>query len=243
MNLKNLAKRLPGPAYALLKSVYYRMPSNRYQSSPVISPGPISTQVFARIHHIPGWFNLDDCAHFTLILSTQAASGITGDILEIGSYHGRSTCVLAMYLNQGEKLVVCDVFDMPLEDRYGNPPTKEILRNNIRTAEPNIASEALEIHQCQSRDLRLETDAGFRFIHIDGGHDMETVLQDLELCALHLRPGGVLALDDYSHPHHPGVTQAAEVFLQNYSNFEVLADLNRQGAIGRKLYVFKRLKP
>jgi predicted O-methyltransferase YrrM len=239
MNPKKLAKRLPRPVYVFLRSCYQRMPFRRLHSAPKIAPGPLVTQIYSRIHHIPGWFNLDDCAHFTLILKTQTVSGVTGDMLEIGSYHGRSTCVLGMSLNQGERLLVCDVFDLSIEDPYGNPPTKEMLYANLKSAVPNLSAESVEIHGCYSRDLSIEPDTSFRFIHIDGGHDMETVLQDLRLCALHLMPGGVMALDDYCHPLYPEVTQAVAFFLQESPDIQELADLNRQGALGRKLYLYK----
>ncbi len=84
-------------------------------------PGPTAS-LFASIARVPGWFTYDDCAHFCLVLNTQFAAGARGDILEIGSYHGRSTIVLADCLQPGETLVVCDPFQRG-EVYVGNPPT------------------------------------------------------------------------------------------------------------------------
>jgi hypothetical protein len=46
-----------------------------------------------------------------------------------------------------------------------------------------------------------------------------------------------VALDDYSHPDYLGVTEGAQLFLDERNDFDVLADLNRRGALGRKLYL------
>ena len=67
------------------------------------------------------------------------------------------------------------------------------------------------------------------------GHDAETVVVDLGVCASRLVPGGVVAVDDYAHPQYPGVKQGVQSFLADRPDFRVLADLNRVGALGRKL--------
>jgi predicted O-methyltransferase YrrM len=160
-----------------------------------------------------------------------------GDLLEIGCYHGRSTALLAMCLKPGERLVVCDAFDLPLKHSYGNSPTPDILWKNLQTAVPQLCRESVEIHRGYSQDLRLPENAGFRFAHIDGGHDRDEVLRDLRLCASRMLPGGIIVLDDYFHPDYVGVTEGALLFLHERDDFQVLADLNRRGALGRKLYL------
>jgi predicted O-methyltransferase YrrM len=180
---------------------------------------------------------LDDAAHFSLILETQTAAGMQGDLLEIGCYHGRSTALLAMCLRTGEQIVVCDAFDLLLRHSYGDPPTPDILWRNLQTAVPQLRQERVEIYRAYSRDLELSEKARFRFAHIDGGHERDEVLHDLRLCASHMLPGGIIALDDYSHPDYLGVTEGAQLFLDERNDFDVLADLNRRGALGRKLYL------
>jgi hypothetical protein len=71
------------------------------------------TDVVPRLAAIPGWFNIDDLAHFSLVLETQTTGGLHGDLLEIGCYHGRSASVLAMHLQAGERLFLADAFDLP----------------------------------------------------------------------------------------------------------------------------------
>jgi predicted O-methyltransferase YrrM len=160
-----------------------------------------------------------------------------GDLLEIGCYHGRSAALLAMYLRPDERLVVCDAFDLPLRHSYGDSATPEILWRNLQTAVPQLCRESVEIHHGYSHDLQLAETVRFRFAHIDGGHDRDQVLHDLRLCASHVLPGGIIALDDYFHPDYVGVTEGAQLFLKERDDFQVLADLNRRGALGRKLYL------
>ena len=202
-------------------------------------PSHLITDVFERIRVLPGWFNVDDCAHFHLILSLQASTGTVGDLLEIGSYHGRSTCMLAYSLRPDDRLVVCDVFDQPTEEPYRDRPTESGLMENLLSVAPDLRPAQVRIVRAYSRDLTFQPDQAFRFAHIDGGHAYDTVAGDLALVAAHIVPHGVIAVDDYENRMFPAVTRAVDDFLQARSDYSVLADLNRHGAIGRKIYLVR----
>lgn len=201
-------------------------------------PSPLITDVFRRIKDIPGWFNVDDCGHFSLVLSFQSAMGIHGDLLEIGSYHGRSTALMARYLLPGERIVVCDAFESDTDDPYADKPSVENLIANIARLNPQLERSRIVVHKCLSNDLKLG-DQMFRFIHIDGGHSAQQTFFDLELCSRHLLANGVMVMDDYHHRDFPGVAEGADKFLSSTDAFRVLADLNRHGALGRKLYLVR----
>jgi hypothetical protein len=117
MSLRTLARRLPGPVYRSLQRLHRRLASSAPTPALTPNPGPVLTELAPRLAGIPGWFNLDDIAHFTLVLRTQESSGLAGDLLEIGCYHGRSAALLAMHLRAGERLLLSDAFDLPLDDR------------------------------------------------------------------------------------------------------------------------------
>jgi len=203
-------------------------------------PGPLIRDVFRTIKSIPGWFNVDDCGHFYLLLSYQSAVGLVGDLLEIGSYHGRSTALMARCLRPGESIFVCDAFQSTTEDPYSDKPSRDNLVANIRRVNPDLELERIVIHACLSNDLRLHPEQRFRFIHIDGGHSVQQTYSDLELCSRHVLSRGVIVVDDYHHRDYPGVAEGTDAFLQRYDAFDVLADLNRHGALGRKLYLVHR---
>jgi methyltransferase family protein len=198
-------------------------------------PGPLITELFRKVQNIPGWFNVDDCGHFCLVLSFQSAMGVKGDLLEIGSYHGRSTTVMATCLQSGERIVVCDAF-RPGE-LYDDIPSPERLMLNIERVNPGLRRDRIVIHECLSSELHLSADEKFRFIHVDGGHSAEEAYADLELCSKHVLPNGIIVMDDYHHKDYPGVAQGTDRFLAETDAFVVLADLNRHGALGRKLYL------
>lgn len=48
----------------------------------------------------------------------------------------------------------------------------------------------------------------FRMFSVDGGHSLDTTLHDLMVATCVLRDGGIVILDDVSHPDWIGVTEA-----------------------------------
>ena len=238
MRLRALARRLPSPVYRGLQRLYRRL--RPVSPVPVINPGPLLTRTAPRLAGIPGWMNLDDLAHFTLVLQTQTAAGLHGHLLEIGCYHGRSAAAMAMQLQPGERLWLVDAFDLPGTERYGDRPSPEAVRANLARAAPSLTPDRVEIIYADSRSLSLPSGLRLRFAHIDGGHEPDTVLADLATCAAHLLPAGILAVDDYAHPQYPGVTAAVDAFLKARPQWRIVADLNRGGALGRKLYLHRR---
>jgi SAM-dependent methyltransferase len=243
MSIRELAKKHPAPLYRLLRRIHNRWQGARPGPAlfPGILPGPLLTESAPRLGWIPGWLNLDDMTHFQLVLATQSSAGVAGDLLEIGCYHGRSAAFLAMHLQPGERLHLCDAFGLGGGETYGDTPTPEGVRRNLTAAVPEVDPGRISIHRSLSRNLTLSLDSGLRFAHVDGSHRRADAASDLDLCASHLLPGGVIALDDYHHPEYPGVTEAALAFLASHPEFRILADLNRAGALGRKLYLCRRV--
>lgn len=240
--LRGLAKRLPGPFYRKLQRLYRRLTP---AGPPVLqpNPGPLISQLAPRLGAIPGWFNLDDLTHFTLVLETQSAAGLTGDLLEIGCFHGRSAAVLALHLQPGEQLYLVDAFDLPLPEIYGDTPSPAGVWRNLLSVVPDLERSRVHIERAYSGKLRLPDGLRLRLAHVDGAHDAATARSDLDLCLRYLIPGGVLVVDDYAHPQHPGVSQAVHALLAGRPDLRVLADVNRLGALGRKLYLTTAAPP
>jgi len=132
---------------------------------------------------------------------------------------------------------VVDAFDLPLDEAYGDTPSPEGVWRNLQAVVPGLDRGRVQIQRAYSGDLRLAADLRLRLAHVDGGHDAATARADLDLCLRHLIPGGLLVVDDYAHPQHPGVTEAVDGLLREHLGVRVLADLNRRGALGRKLYL------
>jgi predicted O-methyltransferase YrrM len=199
--------------------------------------------IFGRASAVPGYFNADDAIHFALVLGMQNMQGPPGDILEIGTWFGRSAGYMAAFLQPGERLVVCDAFVRETEDHYEGRPTEQALRANIRAIAPLHDPAALVIHNCLSSELKLPPDAVFRCAHIDGGHSHAQALADFRLVADHVRPGGLMIIDDYEHKDWPGVTSAVNAFLAERRDYLVMAAANRWEAKGQKLYLARKPAP
>jgi|TARA_B110000914_G_scaffold209376_1_gene207652 hypothetical protein len=239
MNLNSFVKRL------LPESLKFRLHKWLKMTSSYVaigSKGSLVAKGFDQVKGIPGWFTLDDCEHFHLVMEMQSMNGVTGDMLEIGSYHGRSTAIMAGGIRSGECIHVCDAFESDTSDGYSNKPSPEKLLANIQRVNPDIDLAKVKIHQCLSDDLSFPEDQKFRFIHIDGGHSAEQVYSDMELAKRHLALRGIVVIDDYGHHHWPTVSEGVDKFMIDNPDFSVLGDLNRHGALGRKLYVYMTSK-
>lgn len=159
---------------------------------------------------IPGWMHALDLALFDRILAHQLGAGISGDMLEIGSYHGKSAIALGYGLRINETLTVCDLFGTDSDDvfsdegmdAYDGLTVGAFLKQYQRFHERDPI-----IQVCSSSSLDL-TDCHFRFAHIDGGHAYNVVRDDIALVHPHALDG-VIALDDYRSSHTPGVSAAA----------------------------------
>jgi hypothetical protein len=156
---------------------------------------------------IPGWMHTLDLEVFDSILGHQLDAGIRGDILEIGSFHGKSAIVCGYGLRPNETLTVCDIFgdisDVPLEgtDPYDGLTVDLFLEQygRFHTKQPDVRSMP---------SSRLKLDRDYRFIHIDGGHAYEVVRDDIHLCVQYATADCVIALDDFRTSHTPGVSAA-----------------------------------
>jgi hypothetical protein len=205
---------------------------------PLALPGPLADE-FSLIQQVKGWFTFDDYVHFTMCLAMQSHMGLGGDILEIGCYHGRSTCVLARHLRGGERLVICDIFAGDSGEQYSDPATVDSVRRSVLSFAPGLNPEQLDFRECRSDQLELTEGDKFRFAHVDGAHERSVALHDIHLAARHLTGGGVVVVDDYQHCNFPGVSLAVEEFLETSPDFRVLFDLNRREEEGRKVYLCK----
>ncbi|MEU3568354.1 class I SAM-dependent methyltransferase [Kitasatospora sp. NPDC036755] len=164
---------------------------------------------------IPGWFFSLDRAAFSQLLSAQTAAGVTGDILELGSYLGRSAVLLGDHLREGERLTVCDLFDSEAGDADNAAEMNMSYRRTLtRSAfEANYLAfhgELPEIVQAPTSvlaDGRIRP-GSCRFVHVDASHLYEHVAGDIAVARTALAEDGLVALDDYRSEHTPGVSAA-----------------------------------
>ncbi|MFF2626393.1 class I SAM-dependent methyltransferase [Kitasatospora griseola] len=164
---------------------------------------------------VPGWFFRVDREVFGWLLTRQTAAGVTGDLLEMGAYLGRSAILLGNHLHPGETFTVCDLFDADAPDgdnsaemtmSYRSTLTRRAFEINYLAFHPELPV-IVQAPTSVLADGRIPTDS-CRFVHIDASHLYEHVAGDIRVARDALAENGVVALDDYRAPHTPGVSAA-----------------------------------
>ncbi|UXA08460.1 class I SAM-dependent methyltransferase [Mycobacterium sp. SMC-2] len=163
------------------------------------------------MHNVDGWFFEADVSLFTKLLACQGAEGVRGDMLEIGTYQGKSAILMGYGLRDEEELVICDLFDAVMDhadmsstprQQYSGLNQQQFLANWDRF---HARRPVLEV--CESSELDLGERA-LRFIHVDGCHSYGCVAKDISLAVAHTAERGVIAIDDYRGVETPGVAAA-----------------------------------
>lgn len=146
-----------------------------------------------------------------------------GDIVEIGSYKGKSTVALALgsKLAEREKVFSID----PHTDG-----TKEIFLKNLH----NLGVEDYVIPRVNTSEGVAKTfNSKIRLLFIDGNHEYEFVKKDILLWKDFLIEGGIVAFHDYNRE---GVSRAINELVINSGEFII------EGTIGCTLLFSKGLQ-
>jgi predicted O-methyltransferase YrrM len=124
----------------------------------------------------------------------DAAARVPADqaVVEIGSHRGKSTILLAAGLRDGVTLTAVDPFDDP---RWGGgPESLAIFRENLERAG---LTDRVVLFRGLSGDLAASWDGPeVGLAWIDGAHDRESVLVDIDGWDAHLVAGGAMLLHD-----------------------------------------------
>ena len=186
-------------------------------SPPVSSGVLLRAPILQRMSRIEGW--LDQYEADALIATTsQALTSLPAGsaVVEVGSYHGRSTVVLASVLQaMGAKgpVFAIDPHDGQLGaldqkvEQHG--PTLTIFQRNI--AANGLSDLVVPIAQ-RSTDVAWDRPIGLLFI--DGLHDYVNVARDFHHFEAHLLPGGYAAFHDYAD-YYPGVKTFVSELLES----------------------------
>lgn len=144
---------------------------------------------------IPGYLVEQEARFLGLLAACIPAEGTT---VEIGSYRGRSTVLLAKVASRYGlgPVVAIDPHNSPiLLDRETNPQasSREVFLDSIRKAG---MSGHVEAHVAASIEVASSWDRRIRLLWIDGDHTYEGAKHDLDGFLPHLVPNGVVAYHD-----------------------------------------------
>lgn len=167
----------------------------------------------------------DEEAEKLFILSLT--QDLKGDIVEIGSWLGKSTVHLAKGCQVANNGIVhaVDTFkgNVGKESLYTAPlaETETILsrfKKNVKLAK---VAKYIKIYPMTSAEAQKMIRKKIRMVFIDGCHEYEFVTKDIQIWAKKLQKGGLIVLDDFTQAF-PGVIQAVEEQIITNSDFHVL---------------------
>jgi hypothetical protein len=173
------------------------------------------------MNNVHGWFKDEAALLISMLDEYQKAKNISGNIFEIGVHHGRSSIFFSHLLTKGEFLSVCDLFSNEGNVSSSGSGDESLYKANMDKFGKNKPNQ---IFKCFSSELTPnKISNNYRFFHIDGGHNPDEALGDLELAAATTHKEGVIIVDDPFRDEWPGVTEAILVFLQKCNEFEAIA--------------------
>lgn len=193
---------------------------------------PVSSVETSSLHHFPEALDI-----LRYSANTQSIDGMTapaelkalyfvtlfapkGNIIEIGSWLGKSTVYIARALqqkNDGSLVYAVDTFagNLGKESMYEAPLNDQEtiydrFLKNIQLAGVQKQIKALKMSSEKAAKKKNLTTAAAIFI--DGSHEYQDVKDDILRWKSRVKKQGLLILHDY-HPNFPGVIQAAKETL------------------------------
>jgi len=131
-----------------------------------------------------------------------------GEVVEIGSYKGRSTILLstALGFTGDPRMHACDPFaalGRPGQDLATDESVYAEFKTNLQVR--NL-TDRVSIHRCFSVELAEQWCRPIRLLWIDGDHSYAGATADFEAWHGFVSPGGCLVMHDVLH-HPPGPSQ------------------------------------
>jgi predicted O-methyltransferase YrrM len=154
---------------------------------------------------IPGFFLEESAIIWDFFFSIQERLSVSGDLVEIGVYKGRSAVLSTLYARANERAFFVDLNSMT---------DAELSVSRIR-ADHNVFLQRRSADLLSEPMLR-DHPRSFRWCHIDGDHTGYSTFQDLLTAAYLLNEGGVICVDDFFNFRYPQLTAAVYRFLHTY---------------------------
>ena len=165
----------------------------------------------------------------------------------MGVFHGvtaRNVCELLYQIHQNDfKYIGLDLFGENEENKSEiipntkfNNPLKKIYFQYIKRQDPYSLESVRDLLKKFKNNVHLIKGNSNKilkkidmskidFVFLDGGHDYETVKNDLNNCTDVLINNGTILCDDYDLTYAPGVKKAIDEFVANNNfNCEIVCD-------------------
>lgn len=160
------------------------------------------------------------------VLTKYISNDKPNRILEIGSFEGGSACNFSdNVMDHPESSLVCvDPFYLSGSDKTTSQcvtnQTKERFCENILKSKN---SDKILFHQLTSDEYFTKTSKKFTFIYIDGNHDPQNIISDLENSFNHIELNGIIWMDDYLGGKNGYIKKTIDDTLKKYiGRFEII---------------------
>lgn len=172
---------------------------------------PFVENLLTEIETVEGYLAPNEIRFLALLAAVPTAEG---EILEIGSFKGKSTIILAKaagLAGRDENVVAVDPMTAPSEtdpDLRGAESSYADFQKNI---EDHGVVFRIDFYPIFSHELAKTWDRKLRLLWIDGDHTYKGTLLDFEGFAPHLTDKGIVAIHDVLHEFDGGV----RVFMEH----------------------------
>jgi SAM-dependent methyltransferase len=174
---------------------------------------------------IQGW-----CVYTPLYARMVALAPANAPVVfvELGCWKGRSTAFLGVEIaNSGKPITLCaiDWFQGSDEPEHREDPEVanlyEVFLRNTRPVSAALGARFSVLREATAAAAGRFADASVDFIMVDAGHSAEDVNADIRAWWPKLRPGGIMAGDDWQWPSvQAGVGMAFEA-ISDRSSFQI----------------------
>jgi predicted O-methyltransferase YrrM len=159
---------------------------------------------------------------------------VSGPVIELGSYQGRSTVLFAL---AGRQVHAVDAWSVQAgdSDRYYLPggvqpeTSLALFQRNLRAAQ---VEARVSVHQGHTHDVGRTWGSPAAIVFVDAGHSYADARGDIDIWSPHLHPGGVLIMHDVLSYVHLDVARVASELIRE--DWRVVASAGSLVAFVRK---------
>lgn len=171
--------------------------------------------IFGELTKVKGYIDPLDSFAFLAILEGQTANRLSGGVVEIGIFFGRSFLLMKKMAAPGEKALAIDLFNIG-EIRQGKSEQYWKFLEYANAVGLPMDEDMIIVGDSTRMDVDAITSrtGPVCFFSIDGGHRLEHVEADSLLARDSLAEHGVIAFDDTFNPEWPEVTAGVIDFLR-----------------------------
>jgi len=192
---------------------------------------------FKQFEKMLGWLQPSNAD----ILFQYAMKSPINRVLELGSFCGKSTCVLATAMKEKKGLVVAIDYFIKNQKYWGSKESI-IIEDTFQSFWKNLGicglTDYVIAFKSDHASILEKMSGKFGMVYIDGGHIVKHVVPNMLFAWEHIVEGGYIVFDDYNNQNWPDVKVCVDVFCKKF-NLELLNPPGTMAVIQKKVLVDK----